>query len=97
MEGGFGHVFRGQDKMHHLIAYFVITIAYYFSIQFYFRFKAPLIMATIGAILLGIILEFLQLYSIFGRDFDVIDIVFNFMGVIFAFLTIKKIIPITEE
>lgn len=89
--------FEGQDKIYHFISYFLLTIVYFLMYKNYFKTKFSLIKAGVSVIMLGTILEFIQPLSFFNRDFDVFDLIANFIGVIFAIITIKIFIRIPSE
>ena len=63
----------------------------------YFKTRFSLIKAAVSVTMLGVILEFIQPLSFFNRDFDVYDLIANFIGVIFAIITIKIFIRIPSE
>lgn len=92
---GASHVslFKHSDKVAHFLMYFMATYA--FTID-YAKFKLPhhtklnhelALMAS--AMLLGLIMEVLQLTMKIGRGYDIIDILFNCLGAFAGFLHLK--------
>jgi len=60
--------------------------------------RSTFIKITVLAILYGIIMEYVQLYLVYGRSFDVVDIVFDAAGSVVGYIAItmyyhKKIGP----
>ena len=90
-------IFEGHDKVYHFISYFILTIVYFLMYKNYFKTRFSLIKAAVSVTMLGVILEFIQPLSFFNRDFDVYDLIANFIGVIFAIITIKIFIRIPSE
>lgn len=76
------------DKIVHVILFAVVVLLW----GFYYVFENPLagnlrkrfIAITIASIILGIIMEFIQLYLIPNRDFDTRDIIADALGALAA-------------
>jgi len=75
-----------SDKVFHFLAYFLLTILWYYSFIYKFKKKkiAAYILAAIFSIALGIIIEVLQGEVTETRDSDLNDVFTNVFGVSFA-------------
>lgn len=69
------------DLVLHFICYFGITVLYFAA---FFTYKKTLQKAFFSSILLGFILELLQLIPMFNRFFDILDLLANGLGVGFG-------------
>ena len=78
---------ENSDKLGHLIAYFVLSLSWFFANKG--RFKWPLVATLL--ILYGIILEVLQEILTTHRQADLYDILANSTGVILAAILYKWI------
>lgn len=79
-----------SDKIFHFLAYALFTWLWFNS--FYFKFNFSKIKSIFRSILVsvafGIIIEVLQLILTNSRSFDVLDILANSLGVLFAAILI---------
>ncbi|NNL81825.1 MAG: VanZ family protein [Winogradskyella sp.] len=80
-----------DDKINHFGAYMVLTIiwVYYFKLK---KVKKALLLVALGAIIYGIIIEFLQKRINPLRVFDLYDILANCVGVIFGTIIVNYIL-----
>ncbi|NNC46342.1 MAG: VanZ family protein, partial [Winogradskyella sp.] len=80
-----------DDKINHFGAYMVLTIiwVYYFKHR---KTKKALLLVATGAVIYGIIIEFLQKRINPLRVFDLYDILANCVGVIFGTIIVNYIL-----
>ena len=76
------------DLLLHLIFYFGLTFSYFTAL---YTHKKSLLKALIYAWLLGVFLEVLQSFSFFQREFDLLDLLANSLGVLGAGVSLKKL------
>ena len=88
----FGFSLKSSDKYLHVIAYFVLSCVWYFSLQE--KIKKPVFRFTLITliILYGIILEALQGGITSYRTADFYDVIANTIGVLLASLLFNKFI-----
>lgn len=79
---------KNSDKLYHAIAYFIFMLLWYFTVRLRFKFQKniALLVAFIGAISFGIVIEVLQGVLTQNRQSDVNDVVANTIGAILALL-----------
>ena len=81
-----------SDKIFHFMAYALFTLLWFNA--FYFRFKYNKIKGiyrtVVIAIVFGIIIEVLQWLTTTSRSFDLLDIVANVLGVLFAAILLNS-------
>jgi VanZ family protein len=65
------------DLVLHFICYLGMTLLYFAA---YFTYQYPLKKAFISSLLLGLLMEFLQLIPVFERFFDLLDLLANSLG-----------------
>ena len=82
------------DKYIHTIMFFVLTVLFCYPFILYNTsgkiIKSWFFKVTISAIVYGIIMEFVQKYLVYGRSFDVIDIVFDAIGSVAGLIVINR-------
>ncbi|HSU49442.1 MAG TPA: VanZ family protein [Segetibacter sp.] len=82
------------DKYIHTIMFFVLTVLFCYPFILYNTsgkiIKSWFFKITISAIVYGIIMEFVQKYLVYGRSFDVIDIVFDAIGSVAGLIVINR-------
>ena len=82
------------DKYIHTIMFFVLTVLFCYPFILYNTsgkiIKSWFFKVTISAIVYGIIMEFVQKYLVYGRSFDVIDIVFDAIGSVAGLIVISR-------
>lgn len=82
---------NGGDKYVHFIFYFVLTGLLILNLMSKFNFRKAVFISAISAVIYGIIIEVLQGVVTTYREPEIIDILFNSLGCIFAaFLMIKN-------
>ena len=88
----FGFNMKSSDKYLHVIAYFVLSCVWYFSLQE--KIKKPVFRYTLISliILYGIILEALQGGITSYRTADFYDVIANTTGILLASLLFNKFI-----
>ena len=83
-----------SDKLFHALAYLIFTVVWFFA--FYpnlkFNYKKALVTASLVSLSFGIIIEFLQHFLTFNRQGDILDVLANALGTLFAVLIIKYFI-----
>ena len=74
------------DKIFHFLAYFVLTLLWFYTFLYAFKFKKKraLFFAVILSVLFGIIIEVLQESITVSRALDVYDAVANTLGALLA-------------
>lgn len=74
------------DKIFHFLAYFVLTLLWFYTFLYTFKFKKNkgIIFAVILSVLFGIIIEVLQDSITVYRALDVYDVVANTFGTVLA-------------
>jgi VanZ family protein len=74
--------------------FFVLTILFCYPFIFDNRpvviIKSRFVVVTICAVVYGIIMEFVQKYLVYGRSFDVIDIVFDTVGSVAGLVLMER-------
>ncbi len=83
---------KAGDKYLHFIAYFGLSLMWYFALKDRINQKIFKIFVPLGLIFYGIILEGLQSGLTTYRTGDVYDAIANTAGVIVALILFKKII-----
>lgn len=78
-----------DDKFYHVLAYFVLTMIWYIAIGLNQNIK-KIIYIALGCIVYGIVIEAIQGKLTLHRVWDLLDIVANLIGVIFATLYIFR-------
>jgi VanZ family protein len=78
-----------DDKFYHVLAYFVLTMIWYLAIGLNQNIK-KIIYIALGCIVYGIVIEAIQGKLTLHRVWDLLDIVANLIGVIFATLYIFR-------
>jgi VanZ family protein len=82
---------KGGDKYVHFIFYFVLTGLLILNLMSKFNFRKAVFISAISAVIYGIIIEVLQGVVTTYREPEILDILFNSLGCIFAaFLMIKN-------
>ena len=81
---------KGVDKYVHLIFYFVFTVLLILNLIIRFTIQKAVIISVIIAIIYGIIIEVLQGVVTAYREPEILDILFNSLGSIFAALLMIK-------
>ncbi|MDO5972437.1 VanZ family protein [Flavivirga aquimarina] len=74
------------DKIFHFLAYFVLTVLWFYTFSYTFKFKKKkaIVFAVVLSVLFGIIIEVLQDSITIYRALDVYDVVANTLGAVFA-------------
>ncbi|MGI8637169.1 MAG: VanZ family protein [Segetibacter sp.] len=82
------------DKYIHTIMFFVLTVLFCYPFIFYRKspavIKSWFLKITMCAVIYGITMEFVQKYLVYGRSFDVIDIVFDTIGSVAGLILVKR-------
>ena len=78
------------DKIAHAVAYSLLNFIWYLTLKT-LNFSKPLLVASCGAIIYGIIFEVLQGTLTAARTPDVYDVVANSIGVVFMSIIIMII------
>jgi VanZ family protein len=82
---------KGGDKYVHFIFYFVLTGLLILNLMSKFNFRKAVFISAISSVIYGIIIEVLQGVVTAYREPEILDILFNSLGCIFAaFLMIKN-------
>ena len=76
------------DLFHQFICYFGMTFLYFFA---FYTQNNSLSKSVLISLILGFVLELLQLITFFQRFFDTFDLLANSLGVLGAWLIIKGI------
>ena len=81
------------DKMVHLGIYFVFTTVWFFNLFFdrQWRYDKAIWFSAIFAILVGVLIEYLQGALTATRSADVNDVIANLLGTVFAVIFLKLI------
>ncbi len=86
-------LFEGADKVVHFTMYLLINLAFLYD---YTKYRYPHhtvfnkeMLATCVTMLLGLILEMLQLFMTAGRSYEVLDIVANCCGALTGLLVYR--------
>jgi VanZ family protein len=84
------------DKIFHFLAYTMFTWLWFNTFYFKFNYSKTksIYSAILIAIVFGIIIEVLQLLVTTSRSFDLLDILANILGVLFATILINNKIKI---
>lgn len=83
------------DKYIHTIMFFVLTAL--FCYPFIYSQKKPEVIRswffriTVFAVIYGVAMEFVQKYLVYGRSFDLIDIVFDAVGSVIGMVVVTLI------
>ncbi|MDO5974642.1 VanZ family protein [Flavivirga jejuensis] len=79
------------DKVFHFIAYFVLTILWFYTFSYTFKLKKrrALFFAVIFSVFFGIVIEVLQESMTVSRALDVYDAVANTLGALLASLVLS--------
>lgn len=74
------------DKIFHFLAYFVLTLLWFYTFLYFFKFKSKkaIFFAAILSVLFGMIIEVLQENMTASRSLDVYDAVANTLGALLA-------------
>lgn len=74
------------DKIFHFLAYFVLTLLWFYTFLYAFKFKSKkaIFFAAILSVLFGMIIEVLQENMTASRSLDVYDAVANTLGALLA-------------
>ncbi len=88
-----------SDKLIHALAYFVFTILWFVAlfnplIKITFKFTTVIFL---GALIYGILIEYLQHYCTLNRQGDVKDVLANVLGTLIALIFINVIINKTVK
>jgi len=80
-----------DDKIFHALAYGLLVLLWYFTLNSFKKVK-PIFIAALCSIIYGIIIEVLQGQLTMVRNFDILDVFANCIGVIIAslFLVIRN-------
>lgn len=80
-----------SDKLFHALAYFIFTFFWWVTIYSFLKvsFKKTIIIASFWSLLFGILIEFLQHFLTANRQGDILDILANALGTLFAVLIIN--------
>lgn len=82
------------DKYIHTIMFFVLTVLFCYPFIFYRKsaavIKSWFLKITMCAVIYGITMEFVQKYLVYGRSFDVIDIVFDIIGSVAGLILVNR-------
>ncbi|MCF6295234.1 MAG: VanZ family protein [Flavobacteriaceae bacterium] len=80
-----------DDKIFHALAYGLLVLLWYFTLHSFKKVK-PIFIAALCSIIYGIIIEVLQGQLTMVRNFEILDILANCIGVIIAslFLVIRN-------
>ncbi len=79
-----------DDFMHCYCADLLWAMSFTFLLQSIFMLKGNRIFLLIASALLGIVTEFLQLFSVFNGVFDVYDIIVYIIGAVVATFIIRR-------
>jgi len=82
------------DLVLHFICYLGMTLLYFAA---YFTYQYPLKKAFISSLLLGLLMEFLQLIPVFERFFDLLDLLANSLGAGVGVLLSYRLKKIVEK
>lgn len=82
---------KNSDKIAHLIAYFNLSLAWFFAFKFDTKSKKEKIFLIASLISYGIIIEVLQDRMTTYRSGDFFDVIANSTGIILAALLFKKL------
>jgi len=88
----FGLNIKLSDKYLHSLAYFTLTLVWYFALREKIKKSKFKYFVIASLIIYGIILEALQGGITNYRTADIYDILANIVGIVFATLVFKKII-----
>ncbi len=74
------------DKIFHFLAYFILTLLWFYTFLFAFKLKSKkaMLFAVILSVLFGMIIEVLQGSMTVYRSFDIYDAVANTLGALLA-------------
>ncbi len=74
------------DKIFHFCAYFVLTLLWFYTFLFSFKYKSrkAMLLAVILSVLFGTIIEVLQGSVTASRSLDIYDAVANSLGALLA-------------
>ncbi len=80
-----------DDKIFHALAYGVLALLWYFTLN-RLKIAKPIFITALGSIIYGIILEVLQGQLTIVRSLDILDVLANSIGVTTAllFITIRN-------
>lgn len=78
--------FDNQDKVVHFLLFFIFTLLFFFS-----AFTRRNFLIWLVPLLTGILIEILQQLTGWGRTFDVFDILANAIGILAAWLLVKRL------
>jgi len=78
--------FDHQDKIVHILLFFIFTLLFFFS-----AFTRRNFLIWLVPLLTGILIEILQQLTGWGRTFDVFDILANAIGILAGWLLVKKL------
>ncbi|WP_371133032.1 VanZ family protein [Lutibacter sp.] len=81
--------FKWSDKLIHVVAYFMLTSLWFLSFNLKINTKKLRLFITTLVFSFGIIIEVFQGTLTTLRQFDFLDIVANFVGIILAFLAFQ--------
>ena len=73
-------MFRGFDKLVHLIMYTIFSLLFCWAIKSEHNYRR-MILIFVSTVSWGVFMELLQLEMHFGRSFSFYDILANFLGV----------------
>lgn len=82
---------KNSDKIGHFIAYFILSISWFFALKFNTKTLKQKTIIFILIVLYGIIIEVLQETLTTYRRGDLYDAIANSLGVSFGVLAFKKI------
>jgi glycopeptide antibiotics resistance protein len=79
-------ILPGKDLFAHLMCYFLLTLIYFAA---FFTHTSVLKKSLLLSLLVGFVLECLQLIHLFERSFDYKDLIANIAGSFIGILTIR--------
>lgn len=82
---------KNSDKIAHFIAYFTLSLAWFFALKFHTKSKREKLILTLSLISYGILIEVMQDRLTTYRSGDFYDVIANSTGILLATILFKRI------